>query len=75
MGKIKQKITARVEKALVPVVQRTAEQLYNQLRVVRDNMNIDILNIINSTEDYQGFWELVNKYYNDYVDTTELEEE
>lgn len=70
---IKQKIINRVANNLRPVVDKVGEQLYNQLMVVTQNMNISFNDLIDSTSDYNSFWELVAKYYNDYVDMEEYE--
>lgn len=55
-------------------VEHIGKELYERLIVVCINMNIDIKDLLNSVKDYNSFWALVNKYYNDYVDTTDLEE-
>ena len=75
MPKLKDKLNKRIADRLRPILDEVGKQLYNQLYVVRNYMNIDIKDIIDITSDYNSFWEVVAKYYNDYVDTTELEEE
>lgn len=70
---IKQKLINRVANNLRPIVDKVGEQLYNQLMVVTQNMNISFNDLIDSTSDYNSFWELVAKYYNDYVDMEEYE--
>lgn len=69
------KLKERLANRLRPIVDEVGKQLYYQLNVVVNCMNIDIKSIFESTSDYNAFWEVVAKYYNDYVDTCELEED
>lgn len=55
-------------------VEHIGKELFERLVVVCINMNIYINDLLESSKDYNSFWALVNKYYNDYVDITELEE-
>lgn len=75
MAKISEKVKQKIANRLRPIVDEVGKQLYYQLVVVRNDMNIDIKDIIDNTSDYNAFWEVVSKYYNDYVDNTEIEEE
>lgn len=75
MPKISTKLKEKIANRLRPVVDEVGKQLYYQLNVVVNCMNIDIKSLFESTSNYDTFWEVVAKYYNDYVDTTELEEE
>lgn len=74
MPKISEKFKKKIANTLRPIVDKVGEQLYIQLDVVINKMNIDYKTLFESTSDYNSFWELVAKYYNDYVDMEEFED-
>lgn len=74
MPKLSQKLRQKIADKLRPIVDETGKQLYNQLVVVTQNMNISFDDLLKSSSDYNSFWELVAKYYNDYVDINGYEE-
>ena len=74
MLKKKMKITMDDWNAFVHSnVQQVGQALFDRLKVVCINMNIDIRDLLDSCSDYNSFWGLINKYYNDYVDMEEYE--
>ena len=56
------------------IVHQVGQALFDRLKVVCINMNIDIKVLLSSCSDYNSFWGLVDKYYNDYVDLEEYED-
>ena len=73
MPKLTEKLKKKIANGLRPVVDEVGKQLYNQLDVVINKMNIDYKTLFDSTSDYNSFWELVAKYYYDYVNLEEYE--
>lgn len=73
MTKLTEKMKNKIANKLKPVVMKVSEELYHQLDVVVNDMNVDLKDVFNSTEDYDGFWALIAKYFNDYVDTEEYD--
>lgn len=66
MPKFKEKINKALANRLRPIVDEVGKNLYNQLYVVTNYMNIDIKSIFESSKDYDQFWQIVANYYNDY---------
>lgn len=73
MPKISEKLKRKIADKLRPLVDEVGKQLYNQLDVVINKMNIDFKTLFESTTDYNSFWDLVAHYYNDYI-VEEVEE-
>lgn len=74
MPKLTEKLKKKIANGLRPIVDEVGKQLYNQLDVVINKMNIDYKTLFECTSDYKSFWELVSKYYNDYVDMEDYED-
>lgn len=74
MPKISGKLKEKIANKLRPIVDEVGKQLYNQLDVVINKMNIDCKDLFKASSDYNSFWELVAKYYNDYVDMEDYED-
>lgn len=67
MPKISAKLKLKIANQLRPVVDEVGKQLYQQLDVVINKMNIDIGDIFDCSTDYNQFWTIVSNYYNDYI--------
>lgn len=74
MPKFTEKIKRKIANGLRPIVDEVGKQLYIQLKVVTQDMGISCETLFDSSSDYNSFWELVAKYYNDYVIMEEYED-
>lgn len=58
---------SKQEKFLAKLTRLTCKELYNQLVCISLYMSIDLKSLIMDCEkDYEKFWALVYKYYQDY---------
>lgn len=49
------------------LVDKVGNEIYTELRTLRDKMNISIDELLDDNKDVDQFYNLVSSYYNDYM--------